>query len=73
MLLAGEDDLDLAPVRFDPRAFLPTSFTLTVRLTVSAPERAIHVSVYVPGRRIFFGSVSFTTFAPGLRCRAFQV
>ena len=37
-----------------------------MRLTVSAPERATHVSLYAPGRRTVAGRRSRTTFAPAL-------
>ena len=63
--LAREHDLDLA--RLGRRASAgPTSVSPIVRLTVSVPERAIHVSLYVPGRRTFAGRRSLTTFAPAL-------
>ena len=37
-----------------------------MRLTVSVPERATHVSLYAPGRRTVAGRRSLTTFAPAL-------
>jgi hypothetical protein len=73
MLLACEDDLDLAAVRLDPRDFLTDKLDLDRAADVSAPARRD------PRQRVCAGPADLRRqrqlhdVGSGLRCRAFQV